>query len=130
MNSCASSFKKIEMVVPRLSVLPRGSFTIGNEADSDSQIWCSSSLRLDVHDQQLDEIMMIILMFSSVTTVGQGGQLPPPLLKNRKQQNLASRSPPDLESESSTHSEVQHTHKYVARHLCYGESKCLNNVIS
>ena len=36
------------MVVPRLSVLPRGSFTIENEAESDSQIYCSSSLCLDV----------------------------------------------------------------------------------
>ena len=42
------------MVVPHLSVLPRGSFTIDNEAESDSQIYCSSSLCLDVHDQQLD----------------------------------------------------------------------------
>ena len=42
------------MEVPRLSMLPRGSFTIENEAETDSQIWCSSSLCLDVHDQQLD----------------------------------------------------------------------------
>ena len=50
-TACASSFEKIETVVPRLSVLLRGSFTIENEAESDSLI-CYSCL--DVHDQHLD----------------------------------------------------------------------------
>ena len=47
-NSCASSFRNRLMVVPRLSVGPRGSSTMVNSLAFDSQIYCLSSLCLEV----------------------------------------------------------------------------------
>ena len=47
-NSCASSFRNRLTVVPRLSVGPRGSSTMVNSLALDSQMYCLSSLCLEV----------------------------------------------------------------------------------